>query len=71
MDIFDRVGSGGSFMGGLIYGLSANPSDHLKTFNFASDDSALKHTIFGNFNLVSINDVEMQMEGDGSGRVGR
>jgi len=69
--IIDRVGSGDSFMGGLIYGLSMYPSDPQKTLNFAIAASALKHTIFGDFNLVSISDVEKLMKGDGSGRVSR
>jgi 2-dehydro-3-deoxygluconokinase len=69
--IIDRVGSGDSFMAGLIYGLSMYPSDPQKTLNFAIAASALKHTIFGDFNLVSISDVEKLMKGDGSGRVSR
>ncbi len=69
--IIDRVGSGDSFMGGLIYGLLMYPSDPQKTLNFAIAASALKHTIFGDFNLVSVNDVEKLMNGDGSGRVSR
>ena len=69
--IIDRVGSGDSFMGGMIYGLSMYPSDPQKTLNFAIAASALKHTIFGDFNLVSVSDVEKLMKGDGSGRVSR
>jgi 2-dehydro-3-deoxygluconokinase len=69
--IIDRVGSGDSFMGGLIYGLLMYPSDPQKTLNFAIAASALKHTIFGDFNLASISDVEKLMKGDGSGRVSR
>jgi 2-dehydro-3-deoxygluconokinase len=69
--IVDRVGSGDSFMGGLIYGLLVYPSDPKKTLDFAIAASALKHTIFGDFNLVSISDVEKLMKGDGSGRVSR
>ena len=56
---------------GLIYGLLMYPSDPQKTLNFAIAASALKHTIFGDFNLVSISDVEKLMKGDASGRVSR
>lgn len=69
--IVDRVGSGDSFMGGLIYGLSTFTSDPQKALNFAIAASALKHTIFGDFNLVSVAEVEKLMKGDGSGRVSR
>ena len=68
--IVDRVGGGDSFMGGLIYGLRAyeNKQDAL---NFAVAASCLKHTIFGDFNLVSVAEVEKLMGGDVSGRVSR
>jgi 2-dehydro-3-deoxygluconokinase len=69
--IVDRVGGGDSFMGGLIYGLLTYPSDPQKAINFAVAASALKHTIFGDFNLVSVSEVEKLMKGDGSGRVSR
>lgn len=70
-DIVDRVGSGDSFMGGLIYGLNNYPNDPQLALNFAIAASALKHTIFGDFNLVSKSEVEKLMKGDGSGRVSR
>lgn len=70
-DIVDRVGSGDSFMGGLIYGLITCPSDPQRALNFAIAASALKHTVFGDFNLVSKTEVEKLMKGDGSGRVSR
>lgn len=70
-DIVDRVGSGDSFMGGLIYGLLSHPTDSQKALNFAIAASALKHTIFGDFNLVTVSEVEKLMKGDGSGRVSR
>jgi 2-dehydro-3-deoxygluconokinase len=69
--IVDRVGGGDSFMGGLIYGLIAFPEDDQRALNFAVAASALKHTIHGDFNLVSISEVEQLMKGDGSGRVSR
>ena len=69
--IVDRVGSGDSFMGGLIYGLRTYIGDPQEALNFAVAASALKHTIYGDFNLVSISEVEKLMKGDGSGRVSR
>ncbi len=69
--IVDRVGTGDSFMGGLIYGLVNYSENPQKALNFAIAASALKHTIFGDFNLVSVNEVEKLMNGDGSGRVSR
>jgi len=67
--IVDRVGGGDSFMGGLIYGLLTWPGDDQKALNFAVAASCLKHTIPGDFNLVSVQEVEQLMKGDGSGRV--
>jgi 2-dehydro-3-deoxygluconokinase len=69
--IVDRVGGGDSFMGGLIYGLNTYTTDPQSALNFAIAASALKHTIFGDFNLVSVSEVEKLMKGDGSGRVSR
>ncbi|MDR3266523.1 MAG: sugar kinase [Tannerella sp.] len=69
--IVDRVGGGDSFMGGLIYGLISYPEDDQKALDFAVAASALKHTIYGDFNLVSVPEVENLMKGDGSGRVSR
>ena len=69
--IVDRVGGGDSFMGGLIYGLRAFEGDDQRALNFAVAASALKHTIYGDFNLVSVAEVESLMKGDGSGRVSR
>ncbi len=69
--IVDRVGGGDSFMGGLIYGLKAWPDDLQKALEFAVAASCLKHTIYGDYNLVSIQEVEKLMDGDASGRVAR
>ncbi|MDR1380728.1 MAG: sugar kinase [Tannerella sp.] len=69
--IVDRVGGGDSFMGGLIYGLLAYPEDDRKALDFAVAASCLKHTICGDFNLVTVAEVENLMKGDGSGRVSR
>ena len=69
--IVDRVGGGDSFMGGLIYGLIAHPQDDQRALDFAVAASCLKHTVYGDFNLVSVSEVETLMKGDGSGRVVR
>lgn len=69
--IVDRVGGGDSFMGGLIYGLISYPGDDQRALNFAVAASCLKHTIYGDFNLVTVSEVEALMKGDGSGRVSR
>ena len=69
-DIVDRVGSGDSFMGGLIFGLLHYQND-LKALEFATAASCLKHTIKGDFNYSSIYEVENLMGGDASGRVKR
>ena len=69
--IVDRVGGGDSFMGGLIYGLREYAGDDQHALNFAVAASALKHTIYGDFNLVTVAEVENLMKGDGSGRVAR
>jgi 2-dehydro-3-deoxygluconokinase len=68
--IVDRVGGGDSFGAGLIYGLSTkmNAKD---TLEFAVAASCLKHTVEGDFNLVSVSEVKTLMGGDGTGRVQR
>ena len=69
--IVDRVGGGDAFMGGLIYGLLAYPGDDQRALDFAAAASCLKHTIYGDFNQVSVAEVEKLMKGDASGRVSR
>lgn len=69
--IVDRVGGGDSFMGGLIYGLLTYKNDDQRALNFAVAASCLKHTISGDYNLVTVGEVEKLMEGDSSGRVSR
>lgn len=69
--IVDRVGGGDSFMGGLIYGLLTYKGDDQKALNFAVAASCLKHTIFGDYNQVTVAEVENLMKGDASGRVSR
>lgn len=69
--IVDRVGGGDAFAAGLIYGLLRWPSDEAQALAFAVAASCLKHTIHGDFNEVSVEEVEKLMSGDGSGRVSR
>ncbi|MBN2274767.1 MAG: sugar kinase [Bacteroidales bacterium] len=69
--IVDRVGGGDSFMGGLIYGMLTYKNDDQKALNFAVAASCLKHTIPGDFNMVTIEEIEKLMQGDASGRVSR
>ena len=70
-DIVDRVGGGDSFMGGLIFGLLHYPNQDQKALDFAVAASCLKHTIKGDANLVTIQEIEKLMNGDASGRVNR
>jgi 2-dehydro-3-deoxygluconokinase len=70
-DIVDRVGGGDAFAGGLIYGLHHYGDDREKALAFAIAASCLKHSIFGDFNAVSVAEVEKIMGGDVSGRVAR
>ncbi len=70
-DIVDRVGGGDSFGGGLIYGLLAYEGDEKKALEFAVAASCLKHTIIGDYNRVSVKEVESLMNGSGTGRVQR
>lgn len=69
-DIVDRVGGGDSFMGGLIFGLLNYKNDQ-KALEFATAASCLKHTLKGDYNWVSIQDVESLMNGNDCGRVKR
>ncbi len=69
--IVDRVGGGDSFMGGLIYGLLTYPNDDQNALDFAVAASCLKHTIKGDANLVTVDEVAKLMGGDASGRVAR
>ena len=68
--IIDRVGGGDSFAGGLIYGLNQY-EDKRSALEFAVAASCLKHSVIGDFNRVSVSDVEKLMGGDGTGRVQR
>ncbi|MDQ6759346.1 MAG: sugar kinase [Acidobacteriota bacterium] len=68
--IVDRVGGGDSFAGGLIYGL-LNLPDHQNALEFAVAASCLKHSIPGDFNRFTRDEVEQLVKGGGSGRVQR
>jgi 2-dehydro-3-deoxygluconokinase len=67
----DRVGGGDSFMGGLIYGLLTYPEDDQNALNFAVAASAIKHSIYGDANLATLDEVKQLLKGDASGRVSR
>ncbi len=69
-DIVDRVGGGDSFASALIYGLSRY-TERKDALEFAVAASCLKHSIIGDFNRVSVAEVEKLMAGDASGRVQR
>ncbi len=68
--IVDRVGGGDSFAGGLIYGMITKATQG-EALEFAVAASALKHTINGDYNLVTVEEVEKLAGGDASGRVAR
>ena len=70
MHIVDRVGGGDSFGGGLIYALRSG-YDAQKAIEFAVAASCLKHTVEGDYNLVSLTEVESLAGGNASGRVQR
>jgi 2-dehydro-3-deoxygluconokinase len=68
--VVDRIGGGDSFAAGLIYGLVTGRTPDA-SLRFAVAASALKHTIPGDFNRVSVDEVDRLSKGDGSGRVQR
>ncbi len=70
LHIIDRIGGGDSFGGGLIYAL-LNGYDTQSAVEFAAAASALKHSVEGDFNMMSVAEVEKLAGGDGSGRVQR
>ncbi len=69
-DIVDRVGGGDSFAAGIIYGLHTGMADE-DALNFAVAASSLKHSIIGDANLVTVDEVKRLAGGDASGRVQR
>ena len=70
IEIVDRVGGGDSFASGLIYGLLEKGSSK-DALEFAVAASCLKHSIPGDFNLVSVDEVDKLVKSSGSGRVER
>jgi len=68
--IVDRVGGGDSFAAGLIYGMLAL-EDHAQALEFAVAASCLKHSVIGDFNRVTGDEVNSLLKGGGSGRVQR
>ena len=70
-NIVDRVGGGDSFMAGLIYALLNYPNEDQRALDFSVAASCLKHTIKGDVNLVTVQEIEKLMGGDVSGRVNR
>lgn len=69
--IVDRLGTGDSFMAGIIYGIMVYKGNNQKTLDFAVAASCLKHTIDKDFNMVSIEDIEDLMNGNSAGRISR
>jgi 2-dehydro-3-deoxygluconokinase len=70
-NIVDRVGGGDSFSGGLIGGLHRHGEDRQQALEFAVAASCLKHSVPGDYNRFSAEEVEALMKGGGSGRVQR
>ena len=70
IDVVDRVGGGDSFTGALIYGMLMKKSDK-DIIDFAVAASCLKHSIEGDFNRISVSDVESLLKNGGNGRVQR
>jgi 2-dehydro-3-deoxygluconokinase len=71
LPIVDRVGTGDAFAAGLIHGLRKNKNNSQTALHFAAAASCLKHGIPGDFNAVSVSEVEALMAGETSGRVSR
>lgn len=69
-NIVDRIGGGDAFLAGFIYG-ELIYQDTQKALEFGVAASALKHTIEGDFNLVTVSEIEMVMKGDVSGKLKR
>lgn len=70
IQIVDRVGGGDSFTAGIIYGLMSGKSDQ-EAVEFAVAASCLKHTMEGDYNRTTIEDVEKLLKSGGNGRVQR
>ena len=69
--VVDRVGSGDAFMGGLIYGILNKAFNPQQVLDFAAAACCLKHTISGDYNLVTVEEVNHMAAGNLSGKVSR
>lgn len=69
--VVDRVGTGDAFMGGLVYSLIKDFNDKQKALEFAVAACCLKHTIVGDYNLATLEEIENSINGDGSAKVSR
>jgi 2-dehydro-3-deoxygluconokinase len=69
--VIDRVGSGDAFMGGLIYGLLEEKGNEQRALNIAVAACCLKHTVAGDYNLITVEEIEKLLQGDFSGKVSR
>ena len=69
--IVDRIGAGDAFMAGIIYGLITWPEDQQNALEFAIAATCLKHSISGDINLATVNEIQALMAGSGGGRVSR
>ena len=69
--VVDRVGTGDAFMGGLVYSLIATPENLQRNIDFAVAACCLKHTIVGDYNLATLQEIENIVNGDSSGKVSR
>ena len=69
--IVDRVGGGDAFAAGLIYGLGIAHKDLQSALEFAVAASCLKHSVWGDVNLVTVAEIEALVAGNASGRVAR
>lgn len=69
--IIDRIGAGDAFMAGMIYGLITWPEDHQIALEFAVAATCLKHSISGDINLATVEEIKALVGGSGGGRVSR
>ena len=69
--IVDRIGSGDAFIAGFLYGYDYFDQSVQHALEFATSAAALKHTVEGDFNLVSVEEVERLSSGDSSGKLSR
>lgn len=69
--VIDRVGTGDAFMGGLIYSIIKTPENPKRIIDFAVAACCLKHTIMGDYNLATLEEIENMINGDTSGKVSR